>query len=516
MSRQRVYYCATTAVLFLLLTVGGSVLTARQEATKLAPQPPPGTVVEKQEPVPSHVPPAGMDAERAAVDAKFREAEATINKIFAEYDLKPHHLPAIPDNPPPHEGAMIIYPLIIEPPDLLLVEVLEALPGRPISGERLVRYDGMVSLGFYGEVHVAGLTLRQAKVKILQHLRRHLSDEMLGLYEIRVDEEEEKPGNPNPPKPFDHVPKIPKDREPLERDQDKKPHAEVSKPRTVPSLYKTRSIRQGKEVRSYYGRSRLGASIWQLGRLQEQEAKKAEEPRQGLKIPLSAGGQVTITIEVQSGEKKERLPAEMEAGPRGPSVLWPPGPVIDPQDSDRIFLDVTAHNSKPYYVQGDVAQPGHLPFTGHDTVLDALDNAGGLLPTAEPKDIHLVRPGRAGKPGRVYKVDLEAIREKGDVTSNYQMFPGDRLVVGRNDVVKKTIQVDRLAAGMQTIINSISQESSLLRSLKTTSPESHVAILKDLVDFWIQEMNRPGGVELNEQTLREALLRRLQDKPEKK
>ena len=69
-----------------------------------------------------------------------------------------------------------------------------------------------------------------------------------------------------------------------------------------------------------------------------------------------------------------------------------------------------------------------------------------LLPTAEPKDIHLVRPARGGKPARVYKVDLEAIRDKGDHTANYQIFPGDRLVVGRNDVVKKTIEIDRLAA----------------------------------------------------------------------
>ena len=40
---------------------------------------------------------------------------------------------------------------MVEPPDLLIVEVLDALPGRPISGERLVRPDGKISLGFYGE-----------------------------------------------------------------------------------------------------------------------------------------------------------------------------------------------------------------------------------------------------------------------------------------------------------------------------------------------------------------------------
>ena len=145
-----------------------------------------------------------------------------------------------------------------------------------------------------------------------------------------------------------------------------------------------------------------------------------------------------------------------------------------------------------------------------------LTRRADCLPTAEPKDIRLVRPGRDGKPAKIYKVDLEAIRERGDVTSNYQLFPGDRLIVGRNDAVKKTIQVDRLAAGMQSVISAISQESSLLRSLKTTSPENHEAILKDLVDFWIQEMKRPDGVVLDERVLREALIRRLQDKPEKK
>ena len=51
-------------------------------------------------------------------------------------------LPTIPDDPPPHEGAMISLPHVIEPPDLVIIEVLEALPGRPISGERLVRPDG--------------------------------------------------------------------------------------------------------------------------------------------------------------------------------------------------------------------------------------------------------------------------------------------------------------------------------------------------------------------------------------
>jgi hypothetical protein len=60
------------------------------------------------------------------------------------------------------------------------------------------------------------------------------------------------------------------------------------------------------------------------------------------------------------------------------------------------------------------------------------------------------------------------------------------------------------------------QESFLHRSLQFSSPQNHEAVLKGLVDFWIQEMKRPGGAELNDEVLREALLRRLLIKPEEK
>ena len=63
---------------------------------------------------------------RSRSGRKAKEPERAIDKSFEEYDLKPHPPAPIPDDPPPHEGAMISLPYIIEPPDLVLVEVLEA------------------------------------------------------------------------------------------------------------------------------------------------------------------------------------------------------------------------------------------------------------------------------------------------------------------------------------------------------------------------------------------------------
>src|ERR1700739_2503031 len=82
----------------------------------------------------------------------------------------------------PREFTKVSMPeYVVEPPELLLVEVLEALPGRPISGERLVRPDGKISLGFYGDVYVAGLTIPEAKEKIILHLRKYITDQAVGL-----------------------------------------------------------------------------------------------------------------------------------------------------------------------------------------------------------------------------------------------------------------------------------------------------------------------------------------------
>ena len=236
----------------------------------------------------------------------------------------------------PREFTKVSMPdYVVEPPDLLIVEVLEALPGRPISGERLVRPDGKVSLGFYGEIYVAGLTTDEIKEKIVLHLRKYINDAVLGL-----------------------------------------------------------------------------------------ERESQDDP-----------------------DKIETVP---------------------PRESDRVFVDVTAYNSKFYYVQGDVAAPGKMPIVGNETVLDAINYAGGLLATAAPQNIRLVRPAPPGACcDQALPVNLSAIINAGDPTTNYQLMPGDRLVVYRDPIIRTTIFIDRLAAPFQTVINSMLQYGFAVRTVKS-------------------------------------------------
>jgi len=342
---------------------------------------------------------------------------AAIDKMIGEYDLKPHPLPSIPDDLPPHGGAMTSLPHVVEPPDLVLVELLEGLPGRPISGERLVRADGKISLGFYGDVEIRGLTLEQVKVAIIKHLRRYLDDSTLGL-KLAPDAKAIFAG-------------------PLAADE------------------------QGQPV--------------------EGDKQPGRRPR-----------------------ANALLPAASDTG------YWA---VVPPGESTAVFVDITSYNSSNYHVDGDFSTIGKIPWTGNETVLDAIEHAGGLLPSAEPKDIRLIRPGSNGKPPTVYKVDLEAIREKGDRTTNYQIFPGDRLFIGRNAVVSQTTEIDRLAARLQTVTSWNLQYAFMLRALQLAAGDSRDELLKELVDFWSKELSHGGGAKLDEQKLRNALIRRLRVTP---
>ncbi len=84
--------------------------------------------------------------------------------------------------PPPQFAQRADY--VVEPPDLIDLWVEKTLAGRPITGERLVRPDGTMSIGWYGDLDVAGLTVAEIKKKLITKLQTFLSDESLGLVAV--------------------------------------------------------------------------------------------------------------------------------------------------------------------------------------------------------------------------------------------------------------------------------------------------------------------------------------------
>jgi polysaccharide export outer membrane protein len=89
---------------------------------------------------------------------------------------------------------------------------------------------------------------------------------------------------------------------------------------------------------------------------------------------------------------------------------------------------INGSTSKSFYVLGTVNTQGRFPATGNDTVLDAILTAG-LRSNSLPEKAYLVRPHPAGGPDQVLKIDWCGIRDRGDTLTNYQVLPGDRIIV---------------------------------------------------------------------------------------
>jgi protein involved in polysaccharide export with SLBB domain len=98
-----------------------------------------------------------------------------------------------------------------------------------------------------------------------------------------------------------------------------------------------------------------------------------------------------------------------------------------------VAVDVYAYNSKFYYVITDFAgngeQVSRLPHTGNETVLDAVSLVGGLSAVSS-RHIWVARPAptECGN-DQILPVDWCGITRKGQVKTNYQIMPGDRVYI---------------------------------------------------------------------------------------
>ena len=102
-------------------------------------------------------------------------------------------------------------------------------------------------------------------------------------------------------------------------------------------------------------------------------------------------------------------------------------------DNLAVTVDVTAYNSKRYYViiGGDSGeQVIAFPIAGSATVLDAVANVNGLPEVASKRTIHVARrTSNAGQSWQALPVDWTAITQHGNTATNYQILPGDRIYV---------------------------------------------------------------------------------------
>ena len=100
--------------------------------------------------------------------------------------------------------------------------------------------------------------------------------------------------------------------------------------------------------------------------------------------------------------------------------------IIDP----KVTVSLEKAMSSRYGVIGDVAQPGVRVMTRRLSVVEALNEAGGVLGTGNKKKV-VVLHWEADRMVRPISVDVAAI-EKGKAADNYFLSPGDQIFVPGN------------------------------------------------------------------------------------
>ncbi len=194
------------------------------------------------------------------------------------------------------------------------------------------------------------------------------------------------------------------------------------------------SIRR--EVGSVYAKPQISADIVELA-MQQQIAGEHLVGPDG-RVNLGVYGQVRVagmTVQEATQTVEQHL-----------SVLL---------DNPKIAIDVFGYNSKFYYVISEGAglgdQVNRFPFTGNETVLDAISNVEGFSAISS-KQMWIARPGRNEQGGeQILPVDWLAISKRGDVKTNYQLLPGDRLFVAEDSLVAYDNHLAKKLAPMERI-----------------------------------------------------------------
>lgn len=145
-------------------------------------------------------------------------------------------------------------------------------------------------------------------------------------------------------------------------------------------------------------------------------------PELGITAPVRPDGMISVPLlgDVRAGG---RTPTEVSADIQTKLAEY----VKSPQ----VAVILTELRSHEYLsrvrVTGAVRQPVSIPYRQGMTVLDAVLAAGGVTEFAAPNRSSLYR--RSGDGTASYQVNLQEILNNGDLTTNFNVAPGDVITV---------------------------------------------------------------------------------------
>lgn len=122
-------------------------------------------------------------------------------------------------------------------------------------------------------------------------------------------------------------------------------------------------------------------------------------------------------------------------------------------------VDILSFNSKVYYIITDGGGYGQrvyrLYYTGNETVLDAISNIGGIPREGSRKKIWVARATPNTITPKILPVDWRGITQLGAATTNYQIYPGDRIFIQSDGLIAADIWLNKVLSPVERVMSTI-------------------------------------------------------------
>jgi len=129
---------------------------------------------------------------------------------------------------------------------------------------------------------------------------------------------------------------------------------------------------------------------------------------------------------------------------------------VDPHVRVRIFN----YASKKYYVHGEGVAVGSRPYTGRDTLLDAVGPAASNF-MAWTQKVKVVRPSFGDRPVRTIEIDVRKMVHTGDWSQNILLEPDDIVYIPPTPIAWFAHRVSEVLFPLSPVIQAYTTPASL-------------------------------------------------------